>query len=81
MREGRHSGMARRKEHAAHRALSDEDFDLKTSAVAEMFDVNAKTVVRWVKQRRVCADETPGGQYRIATICIAAQRHAAHASS
>jgi excisionase family DNA binding protein len=66
--------VARQKAHVAHRGLTEDDYDLKSSEVAEKFRVNSKTVLRWIQQGRLCATETLGGQYRIASICVEAQR-------
>jgi excisionase family DNA binding protein len=37
---------------------------LTVSEVAELFRVNARTVKRWAKTRRVTAIRTPGGHHR-----------------
>jgi excisionase family DNA binding protein len=51
---------------------------LTTSQVAHLFGVDRSTVNRWVKQGRIRAINTPGGQcrYRIADIDEASARSA-----
>jgi excisionase family DNA binding protein len=45
--------------------MSDNQRDLLTTGeVARMFRVDPKTVSRWVKENKLPAIRTPGGQYR-----------------
>lgn len=43
-----------------------EFYYLTPSEVAVIMDVNAETIVRWIKRGGLPAVRTPGGRYRIA---------------
>jgi excisionase family DNA binding protein len=38
---------------------------LKPSDVAGLLNVNGRSVLRWIRQGKLAALKTPGGQYRI----------------
>jgi excisionase family DNA binding protein len=39
---------------------------MSTGQAAALIGVDAKTVANWIRQEKVSAQKTPGGQYRIA---------------